>query len=113
MTTQDFMILPRNTMHTKPYWEGTARGQLLLQRCMDCGAYRHPPTPMCARCTSFQTEWVPAKGTGKVFTYTIAHHVVHPALADRVPYNIVVVELDEGVQVISNIVDCSNEDVRV
>lgn len=113
MNSQHPMILPRPTLHTAPYWEGAARGELLLQRCKDCGAFRHPPTPMCSSCTSLETEWVPAGGRGEVFSYTIAHHVVHPAMADKVPYAIVLIKLEEGPYIISNLVDCENDLVRI
>jgi 3-oxo-4,17-pregnadiene-20-carboxyl-CoA hydratase alpha subunit len=95
------------------FWHYVARGQLRLQRCTECAKFRHPPRPVCARCGSSRSEWVPASGGGEVWTYTVVHPPTLPAFADRVPYGAVVVRLDEDVFMVSNLVDCPVEELTV
>jgi uncharacterized OB-fold protein len=97
-------IVPEVTELTRPYWEGAARGALMLQRCCACGVFRHPPSAMCT-CGAWDSEWVAAAGTGTIYTYTTVVHPVHVAVEARVPYNVVLVELDEGPRVVSTVVD--------
>jgi uncharacterized OB-fold protein len=87
----------------------------VVQRCAECGTLRHPPAPVCHACLSDATEWAPLSGRGVVFTYTVVHHPVHPKLAERVPYNVVLVALEgaPGVRLISNVVDAAPEELRV
>ena len=98
-----------------PWWEALRRRELVVQRCADCGSWRHPPGPVCPACHSARSAFERVSGRGRVFSYTIIHHAVHPALADRVPYNVVLVELPDAgnVRIISNLVDVPPEEVRV
>jgi uncharacterized protein len=101
------------TAHPRPlpdadneqFWQSCRAHKFLLQRCEDCGRVRFPPRPICARCRSTRTTWQEASGRGEVFSFTICHPPVLPAFADRTPYNVVVVRLDEGPLVVSNLVD--------
>jgi uncharacterized OB-fold protein len=68
---------------------------------------------MCPHCGSTDAEWALASGRGVVHTFTIVHGPTLPAFADRVPYNVVAVQLDEGVFMVSNVVDCPPEDLRI
>ncbi len=105
--------LPHPSVLTQPFWDATAREELLLQRCEACGAYVFYPRHNCTACGARALEWVKAGGTGTVFTYTVARRPTHPGFADRVPYVIAVVELDEGPRMTTNLVDCSPEDVSI
>src|SRR6266851_1235156 len=100
---------------TEPYWAGCKNGQLTLQRCAGCGAFRHPPAPICHVCRSDATEWVAVSGRGTVYTYTVVHHPVHPKLQEAIPYNVVLVALEDapGVRVVSNVIDAGPEDLRI
>jgi uncharacterized protein len=95
------------------FWGALAGGALHLQRCTECGAFRHPPGPACAHCGSLASEWVPAAGTGEVWSFTVVHPPTLPAFADRTPYGAVVVRLDEGVFLVSNLVDCPIAELAV
>ena len=75
-----------------PWWEALRRHELVVQRCAACGVWRHPPAPLCARCHATSCGWEPVGGRGRVFSYTWVHHATHPALAERVPYNVALVE---------------------
>ncbi len=96
-----------------PFWDACARGELRLQRCQQCGAWRHHPRPMCPQCGSTASEWARASGRGVVHTFTIVHGPTLPAFQERLPYNIVAVALDEGVYMVSNLVDCPVEAIRI
>ena len=96
------------------YWESCARRQLSIQQCTDCKTFRHLPTPTCPNCQSFNWEYTPVSGNGTVFSYTVAHHSVHPALGDKVPYNIVLVNLDDApVRLVSNLVGVEIDHVEI
>lgn len=105
--------LPAPTEETAPFWDGCREGELRIQRCAGCGAYRHPPRPMCRRCGSQEREWVPASGRGTVYSYVVAHQAVHPALEGRVPHAVVLVELEEGVLMTTNVVDCPPDEIEI
>lgn len=96
-----------------PFWEGCRAHELRLQRCDECGAFRFHPRPRCPECRSAATTWVAVPGTGTIASFTILHNPVLPAFADRVPFNAVVVELDEGPFLVSNVVDVDPADLAV
>jgi len=107
--------VPQANPDDQPFWDACARRELRIQRCTHCGRFRHPPVPFCGECGSGGIEWAAVPGTGTVFSYTIAHHPAHKALKTAVPYNIVVVHLDEAddVRIVSNVIDASPEEIRV
>lgn len=82
------------------YWDGAARGVLVLQRCGDCGRIRHYPQVLCPGCHSFSVEPVEAAGTGTVHSWTVAHNAFDPAFADATPYVLLTVDMAEGVRVL-------------
>jgi hypothetical protein len=96
-----------------PYWEAARRHELVVQRCRGCGTHRFPARDLCSRCLSRETDWTAVAGRGTLFSYAIMHQVYHPWFADRVPYVVAVIELAEGARVVSNVIDCPLEDVRV
>src|SRR6266545_8331734 len=97
---------PEISDDNQPFWDGCRQGELRVQRCLDCHKLRWYPKPMCPHCASLEVEWVATSGKGRVYTWTVIHHVFNPAFADKVPYLVVIVELDEGVRVVSNLLDC-------
>jgi uncharacterized OB-fold protein len=76
-----------------PYWEGLRRNQLLVQRCTSCGNWQWGPEWLCHKCHSFDMAWTAVEGRGELYSWTRVYHPVHPALKDRGPYLIAVVEL--------------------
>ena len=100
---------------TAPFWEACRERRLVVQRCADCGLHRAPPSAVCPKCRGFNFEFDESAGRGRVFTYTIVYHGAHPAVMDAVPYAVAVVRLDDcgGVKLISNVVGCSYDEVRV
>jgi uncharacterized OB-fold protein len=91
----------------EPYFEAAAQGRLLVKKCSDCGALHHYPRGICPFCLSDKVSWQDAKGTGKIYTFSITRR------AGPIPYCIAYVILDEGVSVMTNIVDCDLDDVRI
>jgi uncharacterized OB-fold protein len=121
MTSTDHPYLPEQISEIFPsaisqeFWDGCARHELLFQKCMSCGTFRNPPGPLCHVCRSTETEWSPVAGDGTLFSYTIVTHPVHPALVERVPFNVALVEFADapGVRLVTNIVDAEGEDLKV
>jgi len=91
---------------TGQFYDFCRQGELRFQRCDDCGRWRHVPREICAGCGSFQWTWTRASGRGRVFTWTVAARAMHPAFAADAPYAAVVVEMEEGVRLASQMVDC-------
>ena len=89
------------------YFEAAAQGKLLLKKCGDCGEVHHYPRGICPFCLSANVAWQEAKGTGIVYTYSVTRR------GGPVPYCIAYVTLDEGVSMMTNIVDCDLDDVRI
>ena len=100
---------------TAPFWQACRERRLVVQRCTDCETHRAPPSAVCADCGSFGFTFDESAGRGRVFTYTVVYHAGHPAVMDAVPYAVAVVRLDDcgGVKLISNVVGCSYDEVRV
>jgi len=105
--------IPVITAEAREFWEGCKRHELLIQRCKDCGTYRHYPRPMCPKCGSWNTEWARVSGKGKVYTWTVAVQPFHPGFMEETPYAAVIIELDEGVRLVSNVMDVKPEDLYV
>jgi uncharacterized OB-fold protein len=94
VTTTGF-LLPELTEETAPFWEGTARGELLVQQCDSCGRLRFPPRPVCPWCRSFDVTWTTMSGDATLWSWVVAHPPLLPAYAEKAPYNVIVVTLAE------------------
>lgn len=115
-SANDFEALrpqPDPTPETKGYWEAAKNHELAIQRCVECKTFRHHPRPMCPECFSLESEWEPVSGRGTVYSYAIVNQFLHPHWSDSVPYNVVLVELEEGIRIVSNLVDCPNESIEI
>ncbi len=97
--------LPQPTPETQPFWDGTKAGELRLQRCDACGNVIFPPRAFCPKCASRSVSWFKASGRGKLWSYVINHRPA-PGFEQDGPYAIAVVKLDEGPNLMTNIVDC-------
>lgn len=105
--------LPHPSPLTRPFWDGARRRELWVQSCGSCGGYIFYPRYICPACGADRLGWDQVSGLGRVFTYTVARKPTHPAFADRVPYIIAVVELDEGPKLTTNVVGIDPEDVSI
>jgi len=99
--------LPVPDEDSAPFWEYCRNGELRAQRCTACGRLRYPPRPTCPQCGSTAIEWQKLSGRGKVYTYAVSHQAVHPALEGRIPFTTLVVELEEGIRMTSNLAEGS------
>jgi uncharacterized OB-fold protein len=89
---------------TRPFWDGVAEGVLRLQRCADCDRHVFYPRAVCPRCMSSDLEWVEANGAGLVHSFTVVHRA--PAdFREEVPYVVALIDLDEGVRMMTRLVD--------
>ncbi|GLG02411.1 hypothetical protein Alches_24520 [Alicyclobacillus hesperidum subsp. aegles] len=89
---------------SRPFWEGCRQGVLRIQRCKTCARYVFYPRSICPHCMSDDLVFVEAKGLGTVYTYTVVHRGFGP-FQDEVPFTIALVDLDEGVRMMTRIVD--------
>jgi len=95
------------------FYEYCKKHELRFQRCTGCDTWRHVPRDMCAKCGSFNWEWAQSSGKGTLFSWTTVMQPMLPQFADRVPYSPVVIEMDEGVRILSELVDVPNEELRL
>ncbi|MER8042610.1 bifunctional MaoC family dehydratase N-terminal/OB-fold nucleic acid binding domain-containing protein [Streptomyces sp. NPDC094032] len=93
------------------FWEGVAEHRLLVQRCGDCATLRFPWLPGCNACGSRRWDTVEASGEGTVYSYVVMHHPPFPAFDP--PYAVGLIELAEGVRMISNVVGVPYDKVRI
>jgi uncharacterized protein len=110
-TSAGDVLRPVVTADTAFFWDGTARGELRIQRCGGCGALRHPPGPMCPACGADKPEYVLAAGTGEVYSYVVHHHP--PVPGHQVPFVIALVQLTEGVRMVGELLGADPEQVRI
>ena len=93
------------------WWEGVDRGLLLIQKCVECGALRHPPRPMCHKCHSLEWEGIASSGRGSVHSWVVLHHPPIPGY--DLPLAIAVIDLEEGTRLVANIVDCPFDEIEI
>ena len=91
----------------EPYFDAAKEGKLMLKKCNACGEHHHYPRALCPFCFSEKVEWVQAKGTGEIYTYSVQRR------GSPTPFCIAYVTLDEGVKMMTNIVDCDLDAVKV
>jgi hypothetical protein len=109
MTTAAERIIqpPLLNPENERYFEAAKEGVLLIGKCNECGDTHFYPRMLCPHCNSDRIEWIPAKGTGVVYTYSTMQRGV------PVPYTIAYVTLDEGVSMMTNIVDCDTDALKI
>jgi len=105
--------LPAPSEVSRPYWEGLREGVVRVQRCGECGRHVFYPRAVCPFCLSQGLEWTRLSGRGRVYSYTVVRRAMHPGFAEDVPYVYAMVELEEGVRVTTNVVNCPLEALRV
>ncbi len=104
-------LAPTVTQDTAFFWDGLMAERLLIQRCEGCGTLRHPPRPMCPQCRSLTWNASEATGRGTVISFVIPRHPPMPFFDDG--YIVALVELDEGVRLVSNLVAVTAEQATI
>jgi uncharacterized protein len=109
------VMRPLVTRDTEFFWAGTRAGELRVQRCVDCGALRHPPGPMCPACGTAADprgpRYVVASGDGEVYSYVVHHHP--PVPGKKLPLVIALVQLPEGVRMVGELLGVAPQEVRI
>ena len=105
--------VPRIDEESRPFWEACARHELYIQKCKNCGTAFYYPRGFCPEDLSADFEWVKCSGRGKVYTYTVTRQNQSSGFRDKVPYVMAYVELEEGIRMLTNIVDCDPKDVAI
>jgi uncharacterized protein len=103
--------VPETQPWSERFWEGTKQGKLLIQFCKDCGSNIFYPRKFCPECWSSNLDWKEANGKAKIFTFSTAYSMVEPKFMDELPYTIAYVDLEEGIRMMTRIVECKPEDV--
>jgi uncharacterized OB-fold protein len=105
--------LPRPNIYTetRPFWDAAREGRLLLQYCVDTGRYQWLPRPVSVYTGSRRLEWREASGRGTLYSWTNTL-APWPGHEDRVPYLCGMVDLEEGVRIVTNLVNCKEKDLR-
>jgi uncharacterized protein len=99
------MPIPEIHPEHREYWDAAADGRLLLKKCSECGEYHYYPRILCPNCMSDKTKWIEACGTGSIYTYSVMRR--------GTPYAIAFVTLDEGLKMMTNIVDCDLDKIHI
>ena len=94
---------PEVTPLNEPYWMGLREGVLRFQQCRRCGHKWLPARRECPSCLADDTVWEPSAGRGKVVSWIVYHTAYHEAFKDRLPYNVAIIELQEGPRLMSNV----------
>ena len=95
---------PAESEITSPYWRALEQGRLTFQRCGNCNHAWLPARTECPRCLAREPRWEDAAGRAKLVSWVVYHHGYHEYYAARLPYNVAVVELEEGPRLISNVI---------
>ncbi len=107
------LIEPTLTELNRAFWEGCAARELRVQKCSACGYLRYPIAPWCPDCLDERSEWVALSGRGTILSTLVFHQGYHPAWKERLPYNVVLVQLEEGPRMISNVSPLSIREIPV
>ena len=105
--------VPTTSEVAKPYWDAAQRDELYIQRCRSCGTAIFYPRYWCPNCLSLDLAWEQASGNGEVLSFSIVYQAPFESYAPDAPYPLAIIKLAEGPQMMTNVVNCKPEDVRV
>jgi len=95
-------MLPDPSGPNSPHWQSALRGELVVQRCVHCGALRFPAAPLCAACNRTGHDWQAVRPTGRIRSWCRFHRGYFPGAKEQLPYTVLLVELDDGLCLYSN-----------
>lgn len=104
--------LPRLDESNAPHWQGAKAREVRVQKCSDCARLRYPPARHCADCLSEKSEWIAVSGKGEVWSHCTFHRAYFKGFEQDVPYTVVLVKLDEGPMLYSNLLTVARSEVR-
>ena len=102
---------PPVTELTRPYWEGCSNGELRLQQCSSCGKHQFYPRTICSHCSATDLSWVVAEGRGQIASFTVVRRGISKAY--EAPYVVALIDLAEGVRMMSSMVDVDPDTVCI
>ena len=105
--------LPFISEETAVFWDGVHNHELRIQKCSHCDRCFYYPRSFCPFCFSDGIEWVKVAGKGTVYSYTVSYRAPSPGFAGDVPYILALIELTEGVRIMSNIVGCLPDEINI
>ena len=99
---------------SEAFWEATKEQRFLIQRCDACDAAIFYPREVCPQCLSSDSlSWTESEGNGTIYAASVQEKPANPFMADRVPYVVALVELDDGIRLMSNVINCPPYDATV
>lgn len=98
---------------TQPFWDATRDERLLVQRCVPCDQPIFYPREVCPSCLGTDLTWVEASGAGTIYAVSVQHQPANPMMAGRVPYVVALVDLPEGIRMMTNVVGCEPDDATI
>jgi hypothetical protein len=104
---------PANEELTRPFWDAAKRHELVVPRCNTCAELFFYPRERCPGCLSSDLNWETVSGNGRVYSYTVVHQPVHRGFRDDAPYIYAMIQLDEGPRMVSNLVGCPLDEVKI
>lgn len=116
MTTTTGYTKPLPNIHdpnNAPFWQAVRRHEVSCQRCPSCSVVRYPAAKHCPECLAENNEWVTLSGRGKVWSFGVYYHLFVKSFAEDIPYNVALVELEEGPRLITSIVGIPNEKIEM
>lgn len=105
--------LPIVNEENRGHWDAACKGELRLQRCLDCSFVRYPIASVCPKCLSARHEWAHLTGRGVVGSWVVFHKAYWPGFKADLPFVVAQIELEEGPRYTSNLVGIAPADVRI
>jgi uncharacterized OB-fold protein len=105
--------LPEMQPWSKEFWKASKQHKLLIQECRDCNSKIFYPRKLCPECWSSNLSWLESSGKGRIFTFSITMTGVEKKFQEDLPYILALVDLKEGVRMMTNIVECKPEEVKI
>lgn len=113
MSKEYIKPIPKIQPWSEKFWEGTKQGKLLIQHCKNCNSLIFYPKKACPECWSENLDWTQASGKAKVTTFTVVKDMVEPRFWADIPYVLALVELEEGLQMMTRIVECDHDNLKI
>ncbi len=101
---------PIATVDSAFFWDGAARGELLIQQCCGCDTLWHPPRPMCPKCYCVEKRYTKMSGHGTVYSWSMPIHP--PAYGFETPPIVALIDLEEGVRIVSNVIGVDAREMK-
>jgi uncharacterized OB-fold protein len=113
MATPTRSDLPTIEGESKPFWDAARQGRLAIGHCNSCGLHHYYPRPFCPHCWSEDVALVDASGRATLYTYSIVFMNDLAPFNERLPYVAAMVDLEEGVRLTTNVVECPPEALHI